>query len=90
MQESLLDFSIIPRYIPILAEGVMLTIMLTLASVGAGILLGLITALMKMSRIRLLRLIAAAYIEIVRGTPLICQLFLIYFGLPQLLGFNLP
>lgn len=85
-----LDFSIITKYYPMLIEGVKMTILLTLASVIIGIILGLITALMRMSRIIVFRSISAAYIEIVRGTPILVQIFLIYFGLPELIGFNIP
>jgi amine acid ABC transporter, permease protein, 3-TM region, His/Glu/Gln/Arg/opine family len=85
-----LDFSIIQPYIPILLEGIKLTILLTLASVVIGVLLGLFAALMKMSRFSVLRFIASTYIELIRGTPLLVQVFIIYFGLPQILGFNIP
>lgn len=85
-----LDFTIIPRYIPMLLDGVRMTILLTLVAVCIGVVLGLVAALMKMSRFKILRVIATSYIEIVRGTPLMVQLFLIYFGLPQLVGFIIP
>ena len=85
-----LDFSIIPRFIPMLLDGVRMTILLTLMAVGIGVVLGLVTALMKMSKFKLLRFIASAYIEIIRGTPLMIQLYLVYFGLPQLIGFIIP
>lgn len=85
-----LDFSIMGKYIPLLLDGVRMTILLTLVSVVVGVVLGLMAALMKMSRFKILRLIASTYIEIIRGTPIICQLYLIFFGLPQLIGFNIP
>lgn len=85
-----IDFSIMPKYIPLLLNGVKMTILLTLASVGFGVLLGLITALMKMSKLRVLRSIATTYIEIIRGTPILVQIFLIYFGIPQIIGINIP
>jgi polar amino acid transport system permease protein len=85
-----IDFSVMPKYIPMLLNGVKMTILLTLASVGFGVLLGLLTALMKMSRFAVLRSIATTYIEIFRGTPILIQIFLIYFGLPQIIGVNIP
>lgn len=87
---STLDFTVMEPYIPILLEGVKWTIYLTLAAVGIGIILGLIAALMKMSHIKILHFIGVTYIEIIRGTPMLVQIFLIYFGLPQLFGFNIP
>jgi His/Glu/Gln/Arg/opine family amino acid ABC transporter permease subunit len=71
-----IDFSVMPKYIPMLLNGVKMTILLTLASVGFGVLLGLLTALMKMSRFAVLRSIATTYIEIFRGTPILIQIFL--------------
>lgn len=85
-----LDFTIMEPYIPILLEGVKWTIYLTLSAVGIGIILGLIAALMKMSHIKIIHFLAVAYIEIIRGTPMLVQIFLIYFGLPQLIGYNIP
>ena len=85
-----LDFTIIVKYIPMLLDGVKWTIILTLLAVSFGVLLGLITALMRMSRFKVISFIATCYIEVVRGTPIMVQLFLIYFGLPQVLGFNIP
>lgn len=86
-----MNFSrIIPQYLPLFFEGVKMTILLTLASVFVGLIFGLIAALMKMSKIRVLRVISTAYIEIIRGTPLLVQIFLIYFGITQVTGLNIP
>lgn len=90
MNKVELDFSIIFKYIPMLLDGVKVTIMLTLLAVGIGVLLGLVTALMKMSKNKILQFIATAYIEIIRGTPLMVQLFLIFYGLPQLTNHIIP
>lgn len=49
-----------------------------------GLVLGLLSALGRMSKSRILNVIAGAYIEFFRGTPLLVQLFIIYFGLPSL------
>ncbi|MFR1760277.1 MAG: amino acid ABC transporter permease [Christensenellaceae bacterium] len=85
-----LDFSIIPRYIPMLLQGAWTTLVLTAGAVGLGIVLGLIAALMKMCRFLPLRWLANVYIELVRGTPQLVQLFLLFYGLPQLIGVNIP
>ena len=78
-----LDFSIIIKYLPFLLQGAGLTIELAVLGIAFGILLGLVAALMKISQTPL-RYIAHFYIWLIRGTPLLVQLFLIYFGLPQL------
>lgn len=85
-----LDFSIIPQYIPMLLLGAWTTLILTAGAVGIGIVLGLIAALMKMCRFAPLRIIAKVYIELIRGTPQLVQLFLLFYGLPQLIGVNIP
>lgn len=85
-----IDFSIMIKYIPMLLNGAWMTIVLSLSSVGIGVILGLLAAIMKMSHIKLFHYIASAYIEVVRGTPLLIQIFLIYFALPEILGFNIP
>ena len=85
-----LDFSIIPRYIPMLLQGAWTTLVLTAGAVGLGIVLGLIAALMKMCRFLPLRWLANVYIELVRGTPQLVKLFLLFYVLPQLIGVNIP
>jgi len=78
-----LDFSIILKYLPILLQGAGLTIELAVLGIVFGILIGLVAALMRLSHTPL-RYIAHFYIWLIRGTPLLVQLFLIYFGLPQI------
>lgn len=71
-------------WIPSLLDGAKITILLTLASVTAGLLLALFLALGKMSHHKLLNKICDAYIFFFRGTPLLMQLYFVYYGLPQL------
>jgi len=78
-----LDFSIIFKYLPFLLQGAVLTIELAVLGIAMGIIIGLVAALLKISHTPL-RYIAHVYIWLIRGTPLLVQLFLIYFGLPQL------
>ena len=61
----------------------MTTIQLTVVSMALALVAGLALALMRLSRSRPLRFLSGAYIEIIRGTPLLVQLFIIYYGLPQ-------
>lgn len=66
-------------------QGVPVTVEVTLIAMVTGVVLGLVLALMKMSRIKVLTALASLYIEIIRGTPLIVQALIMAYGLPQLL-----
>lgn len=69
-------------------EGAKWTLIISLSSVALGVLLGSILTLLKRSKFKLLKFIASAYIEIVRGTPLLLQIFIVYFGLSNILNIN--
>jgi len=76
---------------PLLARGALITVQLAALALVIALVLGLGTCLMGMSRFRIPRLVASGYIWIIRGTPLLVQIFFIHFGLPQLvqaMGFN--
>lgn len=65
------------------------TIALCLIAFAGGGILGLVVALLRVVPVRLFNYLAAAYIQVFRGTPLLMQLFLAYFGL-GILGFDVP
>ena len=69
--------------LPYLLRGAVTTVQLTVVSMALALVAGLVLALMRLSRSRPFRLLSGAYIEIIRGTPLLVQLFIIYYGLPQ-------
>ena len=69
---------------PILMGAVTGTIPLALASFGLGLLLALLIALMRLSRNPVFAAIARIYISVIRGTPLLVQLFVIFYGLPSI------
>jgi polar amino acid transport system permease protein len=71
-------------WIPQLLDGSRVTILLTVAAVSAGLVLSLFLALGKMSRKRILNHICSAYIFFFRGTPLLMQLYFIYYALPMI------
>jgi cystine transport system permease protein len=71
------------RSLPLLKSAVLMTVFLGLTSFVLGSTLGLLVALARTSSIRMLRGIAFAYVSIFRGTPLLVQILLIYFGLPR-------
>ncbi|UQN08280.1 amino acid ABC transporter permease [Deinococcus sp. QL22] len=74
-----------PDVLASLWKGTQLTLGLTLLASVFGLILGAVAALGRMSRSGVLRAVAGAYIEIFRGTPLLVQLFFLFFALPQLL-----
>mgnify|MGYP000986067426 FL=1 len=71
--------------IPTLLDGAVLTLQLTTIAVSAGIVLGTIFGIMRLSRTPL-RYLAVGYIDFIRGTPLLVQIFIIYYGLPPIIG----
>lgn len=72
------------RFFPDLLRGAGLTLLLTAQGLAAGFVLGLLSALGRQYGGRLWRGLAVGYIELLRGTPLLVQLFLLYYGLPGL------
>ena len=84
-----MDFSVLNGYYGVLMEGTKYTILVSLVSLVVGFVLGLLICLMKMSNFKVLKLLSSAYVQILRGTPLFVQVFIIYFGLPQL-GIDFP
>lgn len=79
-----LDFAAVLSDWPLLLQGVATTAGLTALSATLGLLLGIACAWARGQGIAGLRLIAAAYVELIRNTPFIVQLFFIFFGLPSL------
>jgi polar amino acid transport system substrate-binding protein len=79
-----------PGYLWIMIrDGVRMTLGVSLAAFALAVLLGVVLALSRRYGPWPLRLLAAVYIEVFRGTPLLVQLFFIYFGLPEI-GISLP
>jgi cystine transport system permease protein len=68
---------------PIVRGGLTGTIPLTLASFGLGLTLALVVALMRLSRVKVVSGVARVYVSVIRGTPLLVQLFVIFYGLPS-------
>lgn len=70
--------------LPAFGQGLLITLQLTAVGLGMGFILGLAAALGRLYGNRWVKAIAIGYIELFRGTPLLAQLFLIYYGLPGL------
>ena len=79
-----MEFSDITAFLPILLKGALITVQITIGALLLSTLLGLLLALMKLSPIRALSMAASTFINVVRGLPIIVQLFYIYFVLPEL------
>ncbi|MBQ8945597.1 MAG: amino acid ABC transporter permease [Lachnospiraceae bacterium] len=75
---------LLSSFTKILIPGIKVTIPLTIISFAVSLILGLILALVEIANIKVLKQIAFIYIWIFRGTPLLVQLFIIFFGLPGL------
>mgnify|MGYP000874281429 CR=1 FL=1 len=73
---------VLTRYGHLFVQGLWYTLLLSLITVVFGTIMGSLLALLKRSRIKPLSLIATAYVEVVRGTPLLLQLYFFYFLLP--------
>jgi cystine transport system permease protein len=69
---------------PLLKGAVFYTIPLTLITFVLGLILAILTALARISSIKVLQIIAGIYVSAIRGTPLLVQLFIIFYGLPNL------
>nr|WP_106780724.1 amino acid ABC transporter permease [Lysinibacillus timonensis] len=83
-----MNFEVIWENLPMLMEGLKLTIYYSIAAIILAVIFGLIAALMKLSKSKVLRGLASVYIEVFRSTPLLVQLFFIVFGLTGLLPLN--
>jgi polar amino acid transport system permease protein len=80
------DLSLIMNSLPLLIRGAGVTLEITALAVGLGLVFGLIAALAQLSKFAPLKWIAKIYVDFIRGTPLLVQIFIIYFALPALLG----
>lgn len=78
-----LDFSKMLEYKDFFITGTFYTLLIALITVIGGTVLGMFLSLLKLSKYKVLRFISSTYIELLRGTPILIQLYLIYFGLPQ-------
>ncbi|MCT4583900.1 MAG: amino acid ABC transporter permease [Peptostreptococcaceae bacterium] len=84
-----MDFSFLNNYYGFFINGTKITILLAFFTVIFGLVLGTFLSLMKLSKNKLISLIATSYIEFIRGTPLLVQLYLIYYGFPSI-GIEFP
>ncbi|RIX51305.1 ABC transporter permease subunit [Paenibacillus nanensis] len=84
-----LNFGILKGYVPYILKGIYVTLLFTLVSAAFGFILGTILSLFKISGIKPLEWFATAYTSVFRGTPLLLQLFLIYYATPQVFDYDI-
>ncbi len=83
------DWALVGNSVPLLATGLLTTVKISVLAILLGIVLGGLLGLASLSRFRLLRWAVMGYVDFIRGTPLLIQIFLVYFALP-VIGLNLP
>ena len=83
-----LNFRIISEYLPMFLKGLGATTWLSLASLAGALFMAVMACVARLSGTRLLSIPSVIYIEVIRSTPLLAQLYFFYFGLPGL-GFRL-
>ena len=84
-----MNFSFLPKYYMFYVVGMRNTLFLALFTVLLGVILGTFISLMRLSSKKLIKFIATAYIEFIRGTPVLIQLYIIFYSLPKI-GIVLP
>lgn len=81
----MLEFSFLGKYWPMFLQGSELTLIISIIGVVIGFLIGLLLVLMRMSKLKVLNWIATIYVSIVRGTPSMIQVLLVYYILSKTL-----
>ncbi|MCQ9369390.1 amino acid ABC transporter permease [Brevibacterium sp. 91QC2O2] len=84
------DWSVVTNSLDRLGQGLLTTIELALLAIVTSMILAVPVAVARMSEIRVIRWIAQVYIEIFRCTPLLVQLFWVFYAMPALIGLTLP
>jgi len=79
------DFAYFARSLPQLLSKLNITLSVALISYALSLILGLLTAIVKIYKVPILNRLASAYISIIRGTPVIVQLFIVCFGVPKII-----
>jgi polar amino acid transport system permease protein len=82
IRESYLDFGLVFENADAILQAVLVTVLLAFFAEALGVVLGLVFALLKISRFRILSFPAQLYIDVFRGTPLLVQIIFIYFATP--------
>ena len=73
-----------PKYLPLLLVGAVTTVEISVLAMALAVIAGMVVVLARLYAIAPVQFLAKAYVEVVRGTPLLIQLFMIYYGLPEI------
>ena len=79
-----MDWNVVAQYLPLFEKAAWLTLRLGLAGIALAIVIGLVCALVQYYKVPVLRRVVGFYIQLGRNTPLLVQLFFIYYGLPKI------
>lgn len=82
-------WKILVKYKMLLIGGAKITVIISVLTILFGLIFGTLMAFMKMSKVRLLRWFANAYVEFIRGTPVLVQISIVFYGLPMI-GIQVP
>ncbi|MHC8334403.1 amino acid ABC transporter permease [Pseudomonas sp. LB3P25] len=85
-----LDFTVVFSYWQVLAKGLALTLAFTVSCAVLGSVFGFLLSLLRLSKNRFISIPTGLYVELFRGTPLLIQLFWIFFCLPVVFGISIP
>ncbi len=80
------NFDLVVNSFPLLLLGAGVTIKITAISVMLGVIIGMFMGISRICNVKIIRIIAAVYVDFIRGTPLLIQIFLVYFALPIISG----
>ncbi len=83
------NFRIIIEYLPLFLSGLRSTFLISIVSIFLALATGIIACACRISSFKILKYLSTAYIEIIRSTPLLVQIYFLYFGLPTL-GVRIP
>lgn len=83
-------FGKLVHYYPLFLKGIGVTIYLSFIALILGFIVGLLFALMRLSKHKILRAISQIYVEVIRDTPIVVQLMIAYFVLPKVFNFHYP
>lgn len=85
----MLDFEFMRQCVPMFAKALSLTLYIAFFGIALSLLIGFISAQILFFKVRFLRFIVSIYVELARNTPLLIQLFFLYYGLHSIIGVNL-
>ena len=80
------NFELMQNAFPLLIAGACITVEITALTVFFGMIIGICVSLIRMSDFKILRWMGNVYVDFIRGTPLLIQIFLVYFALPSIIG----